>query len=138
MLWVRVGNTEPVTAPPGGLRRLVQRVDVVRIRVSTPGVLLHPEVAGLLYDAPVCVREVRVANEVFVLDRRFDAAALALVVGTCARLAASPDAGWAGAPLPDSLAAALQSQEPSRISSSRPRTAPRSKASRSARAAAEA
>jgi hypothetical protein len=137
VLWVRVGDTEPVVAPVGGLRRLVLRLDVVRIRIAMPGVLLDAEVAELLHAPPTCVREVRIGREVFVLERRFDAAALTLVVATCARLVASPESGWAGSPLPDSLARSLQSQ-PSRDSSSRPRTAPRSKASHNARAAAEA
>lgn len=132
-LRVRVGSGEPVRAEAAHLRRLVGRTTRARVRLAEPGLVFDEGVRALLHDPPPSLAEVCVGGEVFALERRFDAAALALLVLTCARVASDPGTGWAGGPVPDFLSAALQVQSIG-TSSRRPVTRPERKAARNAAA----
>lgn len=136
-LRVCVGNSRAVRADAARLRRLVTRSTRARIWLASPALVFDDGVRALLHDPPPALAEVCVGGEVFVLDDPFDAAAVALVVQTCSRLASDPGSGWAGSPLPDDLATALQAH-PHGSSSRRPITTPVSKATRSARATSSA
>ena len=132
-LRVCVGNSRVVQADAARLRRLVARSTRARMWLTSPALIFDNGVQALLHDPPPALAEVCVGGEVFALDDPFDAAALKLVVETCSRLASSDlGSGWAGSPLPDELAAALQVHSTG-SSCRRPTTTPVSKATRSAR-----
>lgn len=120
-------------AEAADLRRLVGRTRRARVWLTEPSLVFDERVRALLHNPPASLAEVCVGGELFALGRRFDAAALALLVLTCARVASDPGTGWAGSPVPDFLSAALQVQSAG-TSSRRPATRPVPKAARNAAA----